>query len=150
MHKVWFIQNLLSLLGPAVMFLHYLNSKQKIAFLVLAQRMSMIDGEDDRSERDVLNGLKGRLGITANPSMTAVLGDPDVSVFRSRKSRVIAMLELLTLAYADGYLHVAESDMISDITGTFGFDQEELNALAAWAMDALELTRQGEKLMADD
>lgn len=129
------------------MFLHLLNLKQKEAFLVLAQRISMIDGEDDMSELDALGDLKSRLGLTANPSMTAVLADPDVSAFTSRKSRVIAMLELLTLAYADGYLHDAESDMISDVSTAFGFDQDDLNALAAWSMEALELSKRGEALM---
>jgi len=129
------------------MYLHLLNRKQKEAFLVLAQRISMIDGEDDLSELDALSDLKGRLGLTANPDMTAVLADPDVSAFGTRKSRVIAMLELLTLAYADNYLHDAESDMIGNISQDFGFDQEELNKLATWAMSALALSREGEALM---
>ncbi len=129
------------------MFLHLLNQTQKASFLVLAQRISMIDGEDDLSERQALNDLKDRLGLTANPDMTSVLADPDVSAFTDRKSRVIAMLELLTLAYADNYLHDAESDMIGTIAGDFGFGQDELNKLAGWAMSALELSRQGESLM---
>ena len=129
------------------MFLHLLSHKQKEAFLVLAQRISMIDGEDDMSELDALGDLKGRLGLTANPDMSAVLADPDLSAFTSRKTRVIAMLELLTLASADGYLHDAESHMISDLAAEFGFDQDDLNGMAAWAMDALELTQTGESLM---
>ncbi len=131
------------------MYLHLLNKNQKEAFLILAQRISMIDGEDDLSELDALNDLKGRLGLTANPDMTAVLADPDVSAFGTHKTRVIAMLELLTLAYADDHLHDAESDMISEISQKFGFDQDMLNTLASWAMRALELSRQGEELMAD-
>lgn len=129
------------------MYLHLLNKKQKEAFLVLAQRISMIDGEDDLSELDALSDLKGRLGLTANPDMTAVLADPDVSAFGTHKSRVIAMVELLTLAYADDYLHDAESDMIGQISQDFGFDQNELNKLATWAMSALALSREGEALM---
>lgn len=131
------------------MFLHLLNQKQKEAFLVLAQRISMIDGEDDMNELDALGDLKKRLGVTTNPDMTAVLADPDISAFTSRKTRVITMLELLTLAYADGYLHDAESDMISDLSAAFGFDQDDLNGMAAWAMDALELSGKGEALMED-
>lgn len=131
------------------MFLHLLNPVQKKAFLVLAQRISMIDGEDDMSELDALGDLKQRLGLKDNPDMTDVLADPDVSAFKNRSSRVIVMLELLTLAYADNYLHDAESSMISDISTAFGFDQDELNALAGWAMDAIELTKKGEALMGD-
>ncbi|NQV99268.1 MAG: TerB family tellurite resistance protein [Rhodospirillales bacterium] len=129
------------------MFLHLLDRKQKDAFLVLAQRISMIDGEDDLSERDALIDLKSRLGATANPDMTAVLAEPDLSAFTTRKVRVIAMLELLTMAYADGYLHDAESGMISDLSAAFGFDQSDLNSLAAWAMEAIALSRKGESLM---
>lgn len=129
------------------MFLHLLNKPQKEAFLVLAQRMSMVDGEDDMSELDALDALKSRLGLTANPNMTAVLADPDVSAFTTKQSQVIAMLELLSLVYADDYLHDAESDMIGEMSMSFGFDQEELNELANWAMSSIELARKGEALM---
>ncbi len=129
------------------MFLHLLNKAQKESFLILAQRMSMIDGEDDMSELDAFQSLKSQLGLTHNPGMTAVLADTDVSAFTTYKSRVIAMLELLRMVYADDFLHDAEAGMISDISAAFGFDQEHLNALATWAMDAIELTRRGEALM---
>jgi hypothetical protein len=129
------------------MFLHLLNPAQKKSFLVLAQKISMIDGEDGRRELDRLDHLKIALGLPEGPDMRAVLGDLDIEAFDTRQSRSIAMMELLSLAYIDDYLHEAESDLIGDIAVAFGFGQEDLNKMAEWAMSSLELVTRGETLM---
>jgi len=129
------------------MFLHLLTEPQKTAFLVLAQRISMADGEDSMSELDHIEDLKKRLNITAPPDMAAVLGELDLSAFDTRQSQVIILLELLSIVYADNYLHEAESSLIGDVAATFSFDQEDLNAMAEWAMASLDLIKRGEALM---
>jgi len=129
------------------MFLHLLNEPQKTAFLVIAQRISMADGEDSMDEVTQLEDLKKRLNTTTPPDMSAVLGELDLSAFTDHQSQVIILLELLALVYTDGYLHEAESSLIGDIAATFGFDQEALNTMAEWAMKSIELTSRGEALM---
>jgi len=129
------------------MFLHLLTSPQKQSFLDLAQRLSMIDAEQDGSELNKLEDLKRRLTIPEGPNMATVAGDLDVSAFDSHRSRSVAMMELLGLAYSDDFLDDAESEMISDIAVAFGFTQDELNKMAEWAMSSLELTRRGEIMM---
>jgi len=58
------------------------------------------------------------------------------------------MMELLAIAYTDDYLHEAESALIGDVAAAFGFTQEQLNAIAGWSMNALDLRREGETLLA--
>jgi len=129
------------------MFLHKLNAEQRKAFLVMAQRISMADGEDDMGELDDIENLKAQLGLSYNPDMSEVLGDLPLTPFDTVESRVIAMMELLAIAYTDDYLHEAESDLIGDVASAFGFSQEQLNAIAGWSMNALDLRREGEALL---
>ena len=129
------------------MFLHKLNAEQRQAFLVMAQRISMADGEDDMGELDDIENLKAQLGLSYNPDMSEVLGDLPLTPFDTVESRVIAMMELLAIAYTDDYLHEAESDLIGDVASAFGFSQEQLNAIAGWSMNALDLRREGEALL---
>jgi len=129
------------------MFLHLLSVPQKESFLVLAQRLSMVDAEEDGSELRKIEELTRRLALPAGPNMAAVAVDLDVSAFDSRQSRSIAMMELLSVAYCDDFLDDAESNMISDIAVAFGFNQEDLNKMAKWAMSSLDLTRRGETMM---
>ena len=113
----------------------------------MAQRLSMVDAEQDSSELGKLEDLKHRLGLPDGPDMAAVAGDLDVSAFDNHRSRSIAMMELLSLAYSDDFLDDAESNMISDIAVAFGFTQDDLTRMAEWAMSSLELTHRGETMM---
>jgi len=129
------------------MFLHLLSQPQKQAFFDLAQRLSMIDGEEDVSELSMLNQLKFRLGLPDGPNMQAVASALDVSAFDTQQSKTIAMMELLSIAYVDDFLADAESQLISDIAVAFGFNQSGLNKMAEWAMSTLELVNRGEALI---
>jgi len=68
------------------MFLHKLNAAQREAFLVMAQRISMADGEDDMGELDDIENLKAQLGISYNPDMSEVLGDLPLAPFDTSES----------------------------------------------------------------
>ncbi len=130
-----------------MMFLHLLNTSQKQAFFSLAQRTTLIDGEQDRSELRKLDDLKRRLALPDTQETDGVLGDLDVSAFDTRQSRCVAMMEILALAYSDDYLDEAESNMISDIAVAFGFNQDDLTRMAEWAMSSLELVSRGEAMI---
>lgn len=129
------------------MFLHLLNDEQKRAFLILSQRVSMADGEDDFDEIDALEDVKKRMNIDAAPEMNEVLGELPLAPFQTPKARAIVMMELLAVVYADGFLHEAEAALIGEIAGNFGFDQSQLNTMAEWAMDSLDLRRGAEQLL---
>ncbi len=129
------------------MFLHHLNEDQKVAFFTLAHRVSMSDGEDGMDEMEALEDLKRRMGIVADPEMSAVLGDLHLEPFDTPKSRAIALMELLTIVYSDGFLHEGEAKLIGEIATGLGIDQERLSKMAEWAMNALDLEADGESLI---
>ena len=115
------------------MFLEMLNENQKRAFLVLASKVTMADGEDSAEEMEALRTLGREMGITAEIDIKASLGDIDVAPFDTHKSRVIAALELLRLAYADEYVHEAEVVTVRDICNAMGFPEEWLSTMGEWA-----------------
>lgn len=129
------------------MFLHLLNKDQKAAFLTLAHRVSMSDGEDGLDEMEALEGLKRRMGITADPEISAVLGNLYLEPFDTPQARAIVLMELLTIVYSDGFLHEGEAQLIGEIATGLEIDQERLSKMAEWAMNALDLEADGESLI---
>lgn len=121
------------------MFLHLLNDTQKTKFLVFAHKLAMCDGEDTSQEEDMLLQLQQEMETDIKVPMAEVLGEIDVRAFSTMDARVIAMIELLMVAYTDNYVHEAEAELISDIAHRFGFSQQMLDRLVDWAGRALAL-----------
>ena len=129
------------------MYLHLLNEEQKRAFLILSQRVSMADGEDDFDEIDALKDVMARMNVHEQPEMSEVLGALPLEPFQTPKARAIVMMELMAVIYADGYLHEAEAALIGEIAAAFEFNQEQLNTMAEWAMDSLDLRRGADQIL---
>ena len=115
------------------MFLEMLNIEQRESFLVLATRLAMADGEDSSEELEAIAELRKEMGIQHDVDMNRVLGPINVMAFDSHKSRVVASLELLRLAYADEYVHEAEISEVRDICSAMGFPEEWLSTMGEWA-----------------
>lgn len=115
------------------MFLQSLNEQQREAFLVLASKIAMSDGEDSSEELAAIDSLKTEMGITHNVDIQKVLAGLDVSAFDTHRSRVVAALELLRLTYADEYVHEAEVAEVRDVCTAMGFPEEWLSTMGEWA-----------------
>lgn len=115
------------------MFLDMLNHSQRDAFLILAGRLAVADGEDSAEELAALTELKREIGIEREVAMDEILAEINVQAFDSHKSRVIAALELLRLAYADEYVHEAEIAEVRNVCVAMGFPEEWLSTMGEWA-----------------
>lgn len=115
------------------MFLDMLNQAQRDAFIILAGRLAIADGEDSEEELEALSGLKSEMGISREVRMDEILADIDVRAFDTHKSRVITALELLRLAYADEYVHEAEVAEVRNVCEAMGFPEEWLSTMGEWA-----------------
>jgi len=115
------------------MFLEMLNDAQREAFLILASRIAMADGEDSAEEMEAIESLRQEMGVHGDIDMRRVLGDINVSAFDTHKARVIAALELLRMAYADEYVHEAEIAEVRDVCEAMGFPEEWLSTMGEWA-----------------
>ena len=115
------------------MFLDMLNSEQREAFLVLASRIAIADGDGSADEMEAIEKLRHEMGVTIRIDMTRALADIDVAAFDNRKARVIAALELLRLAYVDEYVHESEIAEVRDVCEAMGFPEEWLSTMGEWA-----------------
>lgn len=115
------------------MFLDMLNQAQRDAFIILAGRLAVSDGEDSVEELEALTALKHEMGISREVNMDEILAEIDVRAFDTHKSRVIASLELLRLAYADEYVHEAEIAEVRNVCEAMGFPEEWLTTMGEWA-----------------
>lgn len=115
------------------MFLQLLNEQQREAFLILATKITMSDGEDSSEELAAMEALKAEMDIKHDVDMQKVLDGIDVSAFDTHQSRVVAALELLRLTYADEYVHEAEVAEVRDVCEAMGFPEEWLSTMGEWA-----------------
>jgi hypothetical protein len=124
------------------MFLNLLENEEKKAFAVLAERMIQTDGIVVGSEAVAIAALKGEMGIAS-----ADAGDLSVEelagVFASRRSKVVALLELIGLGYSDTSFHVTERSLVWTAAAGMGVTADELAHLEGWVQKYVELVRQG-------
>ena len=115
------------------MFLEILNQAQRESFLVLATRVTMVDGEDAADELDVLGAIRHEMGLHQDADIKQILGEIDVTAFDTHKARVVAALELLRLVYADDFVHKAEVVEVRNICSAMGFSEEWVATMGEWA-----------------
>ncbi len=115
------------------MFLSDLSGDQKNSYLALVTRMILADGDVAPEEDEALDNIKGELGDGVMAPPEEVFGSTNAAVFDNRRARVIAVLELLAMAYSDSHLHIDESAVLAEISGALEISDDELAAMSAWA-----------------
>lgn len=115
------------------MFLNLLNDTQKRAFLAMATKVVMADGGVMPEEDVTLAIRRAEMGggVTAPPDQ--IFGPSDTDVFDSRRSQTIALIELYVLAYSDAKFHPDERPILDDLRKTWGFGDDEVADIEAWA-----------------
>ena len=113
------------------MFLTMLNETEQQAFATLAQRLVAADEVLTSEEVQALDALWREMGFER-----PVADERDESalaaVFGTRRSRVVALLELLGLAYADRDFSLDEESMITTVAHEMGIDAVDLDRLDRW------------------
>lgn len=99
----------------------------------------MCDGEDASSEEAFLDAFQKEADIAERVPMELVLKPLDLRAFDDRASRVIALVELMMIAYADGFLADPEGRFLTEVAQAFGLTQRDVDALALWVARALAL-----------
>jgi len=125
-----------------------LDVDEKRAFALLAEKMIEADGIVVGREAAVLASLKAEMGLSE-------AGDDDRSVqdlarvFKDRRSRVAAFLELLGVAHADTDFDLAERTMLVSVAKGMGLEKDEVAELEGWVQDHVALVRRAMVFMRD-
>lgn len=130
------------------MFLTMLNEAEKRAFAVLAQRLVAADEVLRAEELQALETLWAEMGIGSPPADGRDESEL-AAAFETRRGRVVALLELLGLAYSDRDFCLDEESMITAVAHEMGLDAAELDRLDRWVADHLRHLDAALELMAE-
>ena len=131
------------------MWLSALSADQREALLGLAHNVVVSDGLLDPNEEGMLDEFKREMEL--NPAVEAEYLELEGidSRFASRKSRIIVLLNLLRLSYADGAFEIEEECLLKEVSRAFGVDDDEFMLLDNWVRRFLSLEEEARVLMSD-
>jgi len=128
------------------MFLNMLDNDEKRAFVQLAEKMIEADGIVVGREAAALASLKAEMGVSGAARDSRSVEEL-ARVFKDKRSRVAALLELFGLAYSDTTFDLGEQSLIALVARDMGLTSDEVVALEKWVQDHVELVRRALTLM---
>ncbi len=128
------------------MFLNMLDDDEKRAFAVLAERLVEADGLVIGREAHALASLKAEMDVTES-DIDGRSVDELAGVFKGRRSKVAALLELIGLGYSDTSFSVNEESLINQVAQQMAISADELRDIEDWVKDHFVLVRQALILM---
>ena len=132
--------------APRPVFLHELSSEQRRAFLVLARQIIDADRRLAIQEVERLDALYVEAGLGAEGAdAPRQVGDVNM-VFPTSRSRVVVILDLLLVGYADGELAPAEFAAIRDLAARMEVDAGVWESALEWAQRHHALMREAAAL----
>jgi len=133
------------------MLLMKLQTKEKFAFLQLAQYLARIDGEYGNKEQDVIDEYCVEMGID-KPNIFNIEDfdlDTILGQFKSTKSKKIVVLELMILVHIDDKFDLKEFELTKKIVERFNINNKDLKYYSYWGKAVSSLYEQG-KLFIED
>ena len=129
------------------MWLSALSVEQREALLGLAHNVVVSDGLLDPNEEGMLDEFKREMEL--NPALEAeyLALDGIEATFNTRKSRIIALLNLIRLSYADGAFEVEEECLLKEVSQAFGVGDEQFRLLDNWVRRLLSLEEEARSFM---
>ena len=129
------------------MWLSSLSDDQRLALMRLAHNIVVSDGLLDPNEEGMLNEFRREMDL-ANSDVEYLELDGIEHVFEERSSRIIAILNLLKLSYADGAFEIEEECLLKEICRAFKVDDDEFLLLDNWVRRLNTLEEEARALMA--
>lgn len=123
------------------MFLHDFSPCQKTAFLSLARAVILADARLEAEELTLLNRLRGEmsLGPTDDPQEPPPEWGALPGLFDTPQSRCAVILELHSLAYADGAISVEEYAVIRDASRALSISKGQRLAMENWVVRMMSM-----------
>jgi uncharacterized tellurite resistance protein B-like protein len=130
------------------MWLLSLRPEQRKALLGLAHNVVVSDGLLDPNEEGMLDEFKREMELNPATEVEYLELDGIDRVFDGRKCRVIALLNLIRLSYADGAFEIEEECLLKEISRAFEISDEDFLLLDNWVRRLLALEDEARTLMA--
>jgi hypothetical protein len=127
-------------------YLNLLDDDEKRAFAELAERLIEADGLVIGREAAALGALKAEMGMSDNGDGGRSV-DELAGVFKSRRSKVAALLELIGLGYSDTSFSVDEESLVNKVANQMAISPDDLHQIEEWVRDHFSLVRRALILM---
>jgi hypothetical protein len=114
------------------MFLATLNQQQKETFLCLAHNVVVSDGELCTGERAMLADMRIEMAIDDTYEAHYLPVQGLAQLFDQRRSRVIVLMSLIQLGYADNAYEIEERCVITELATEFSILASELQRIENW------------------
>jgi uncharacterized tellurite resistance protein B-like protein len=130
----------------AAVYLNLLDDDEKRAFAELAEKMIEADGLVIGREASALAALKAEMGVseTGGGGRTA---DELAGVFKNRRSKIVALLELIGLGYSDTAFSVSEESLVNTVANQMAISPDDLHQIEEWVQEHFSLVRRALILM---
>jgi uncharacterized tellurite resistance protein B-like protein len=129
------------------MFLHMLNDDQKRAFAALALKLTAADGAVVGREAAKLRALSGEMNLTLEGWDSSADVATLAASFTDRRSKVVALLELLGFAYSDTSFQSVEASMVNEAARAMNISDDDLKRLETWVGQHVDHVREAFALM---
>ena len=130
------------------MWLSSLSAEQRDALLGLAHNVVVSDGLLDPNEEDMLDEFKREMAVKPEVVSDYLELDGIGDIFDSRRSRIVAILNLLHLSYADGAFEIEEECLLKEVARAFGIDDDDFRGMDSWVKRLVALEQEARRLMA--
>lgn len=115
------------------MLLGLLNNYQQDAYATVADQIMAASGPSDSARQAILAMQRSEMGDPPAPPPSQLLDMPNLDVFDTRRSRIVALMELYVLAYAGRPVMNGGQSVLDALEVHFGLNAREILALRAWA-----------------
>ena len=129
------------------MWLSRLSTEQREALLGLAHNVVVSDGVLDPNEEGMLDEFRREMEL--HPSVEAEYLELEGvdATFDTRRSRIIVLLNLIRLSYADGAFEIEEECLLKEVSRAFAITEAEFRLLDNWVRRFLTLEEEARVLM---
>ena len=129
------------------MWLSALSAEQREALLGLAHNVVVSDGVLDPNEEGMLDEFRREMELHPGIELEYLELDGVDATFDTRRSRIIALLNLIRLSYADGAFEIEEECLLKEVSRTFGVADKEFRLLDNWVRRFLSLEEEARGFM---
>ena len=121
------------------MWLSSLSEEQRNALLRLAHNVVVSDGLLDPNEEGMLDEFCREMGLEPTEEIEYIELDGIGAIFDNRRARIIALLNLLKVSYADGAFEIEEECLLKEISHCFAVTEDEFLLLDNWVKRLVSL-----------
>jgi tellurite resistance protein len=131
------------------MWLSSLTVEQRQALMGLAHNVVVSDGLLDPNEEWMLGEFRREMELNPAEDVEYLELSGIEEIFDSRRSRVVALVNLLRLGYADGAFEIEEECLLREVCKAFQLPDDQFLLLENWVRRFVALEDEARALMGE-